>query len=257
MDIKKKVQEQFGQFAGNYVTSEIHAKGEDLHTLIALSGVKPKDVVLDIATGGGHVANGIAPFAKKVVALDLTEKMLKEAERFIRQNGYENVEFIKGDAEKLPFPSKTFSAVTCRIAPHHFPNVNDFVLESYRVLKDGGTFLLIDNVVPEQNELDIFYNEIEKKRDPSHFRAWKKTEWLTMIERVGFEVEQLTSFWKMFTFESWFARMGLPVQEKRELEQYMLSASPETRNYYRVKEENGRVVSFQGKSVLIKAKKRH
>ncbi|WP_335869813.1 class I SAM-dependent methyltransferase [Bacillus sp. 2205SS5-2] len=255
MDIKKKVQKQFSQSAGSYVKSEIHANGEDLHELIRLANVTKKDRVLDIATGGGHVANGLAPLVKEVVALDLTERMLQKAEAFIRGNGYTNVSFIVGDAEKLPFPDEAFSVVTCRIAPHHFPNIEQFIAESIRVLQEKGTLLLIDNVAPEKEEWDVFYNTVEKKRDPSHYRAWKKTEWLKLIEEKEFQVKQLIVFSKTFSFESWFARMRMPENDKEELEEYMLNASGDTKHHFQIQEENGRVTSFNGQSVLIVAKK--
>jgi ubiquinone/menaquinone biosynthesis C-methylase UbiE len=255
MNIKKQVQEQFGKNAAHYVTSEIHAKGQDLQTLLMLSGAKKTDVVLDIATGGGHVANGFAPLVEKVVALDLTENMLQKAKEFIEGNGYYNIEFIQGDAEQLPFADECFDIVTCRIAPHHFPDVSVFIAESYRVLKKGGTFLLIDNVAPEDDALDTFYNTVEKTRDPSHNRALKKTQWINELEKAGFTVEQLLTFAKTFSFESWFARMGLPANVKQSLERYMLSASLSAKQHFHITVQDERIISFQGQSVLITCKK--
>lgn len=255
MDIKKQVQEQFGKNAAGYVTSEIHAKGQDLQKLLSIANAAKHDVVLDIATGGGHVANGFAPLAGRVVALDLTKNMLQKAEQFIRANGHMNVEFVQGDAERLPFADKTFTITACRIAPHHFPNVPAFIKESYRILQENGTFLLIDNVAPEKDEWDMFYNTVEKKRDPSHHRALKKSEWLSLLEEARFQIEQLITFSKMFKFQSWWERMGLPEQEKTELEQYMLQAAPETKAHFHIVIEDGRVMSFQGQSVLIVCKK--
>lgn len=59
---KKIVVNQFGSNAKNYVTSQMHAKGKDLDMMKeALKGRNNK-ALLDIATGGGHVANALAPF---------------------------------------------------------------------------------------------------------------------------------------------------------------------------------------------------
>lgn len=82
--IKSQVQKQFAKNAGKYVTSAGHAKGEDLALLVASSQATPDMNVLDIATGGGHVANALAPLVQRVTALDLTEEMLQAAERFIQ-----------------------------------------------------------------------------------------------------------------------------------------------------------------------------
>lgn len=255
MDIKTDVKKQFGRSAASYVVSEGHRKGGDLQTLVAMVNATGTEHALDIATGGGHTANALAPIVGKVTALDLTPQMLAAAEKFIRGNGHENVEFVEGDAEKLPFSDKTFDIVSCRIAPHHFPNITRFVSEVSRVLKSGGQFLLDDNVVPENNEFDKFYNTVEKKRDYSHFRAWKKTEWIQILENKGFEIQELYRFDKPFDFESWADRMHLSDSEKAELTDYMVNASDKVKQKFRIQIENQKIITFQGEAVVLNATK--
>jgi ubiquinone/menaquinone biosynthesis C-methylase UbiE len=119
-ETKENVKSQFGKNAKNYVTSKWHSKGKDLAKLIDIAELKGGEYGLDIAIGGGHTANAIAPMVKKVVALDLTDEILNVARKFIEENGFNNVDFIQGDAEQLPFPDETFDIITCRIAAHHF-----------------------------------------------------------------------------------------------------------------------------------------
>jgi ubiquinone/menaquinone biosynthesis C-methylase UbiE len=153
--IKQKVQEQFGQHAQKYVTSTTHAKGSDLVLLKNWLHVDSSSIVLDIATGGGHVVKSLAPHVKQMFATDLTYEMLETAKGHLNSTS-SNIFYVIADAESLPFLENTFDAVTCRIAPHHFPNPNVFVQEVSRVLKPGGKFLLIDNIAPEDKELDDF-----------------------------------------------------------------------------------------------------
>lgn len=255
MDIKKAVTDQFSKGANAYVTSTIHKDGKDLQQMLAMATFSGDEVVLDIATGGGHTANAFAPFVKKVIAADITPEMLAAAEKFIKGNGHKNVEFKIGDAENLPFSDQSFDMVTCRIAPHHFPNVNQFVSEVYRVLKPNGQFLLDDNVVPEDDELDHFYNTVEKKRDYSHFRAWKKTEWIRMLEMSGFEIDEWHRFVKTFQFETWCNNMKLPETERVQLSKYMISAAQPIKDKFKIVNENERVISFQGEAIVVKAVK--
>ena len=256
MDSKKDVKHQFGKSADSYVSSAIHKDGNDLQKLVQLATFTGEEDLLDIATGGGHTANAFAPLLKKVTALDLTPEMLKAAEKFIRANGHLNVDFIIGDAENLPFSDGVFDIVTCRIAPHHFPNVNKFVQEVHRVLKPSGQFLLDDNVVPEEDDYDLFYNTVEKCRDYSHFRAWKKSEWLRMLEVNGFEVHEIHRFEKTFQYESWCNRMNLPENEKDKLSNYIQNSSQKVKEKFRVSIANDQVISFQGEAVIMKALKR-
>jgi ubiquinone/menaquinone biosynthesis C-methylase UbiE len=256
MDIKKDVQQQFGKNAANYVSSAIHKDGIDLVKMVEMTEVNGSEILLDIATGGGHTANAFAPLVENVTAVDLTEEMLAAAEGFIRGNGHQNVEFVQGDAEQLPFKNETFDIVTCRIAPHHFPNLDLFIKEVQRVLKSHGQFILDDNVVPEDEEFDRFYNTLEKMRDYSHFRAWKKSEWIQKIEENGFEIFEMHRFEKMFVFESWCKNMKLSEPEKKNLMRYVLESSERIKGKFRIVIENEKVVSFVGEALLLKAMKR-
>ncbi|WP_419886971.1 class I SAM-dependent methyltransferase [Neobacillus niacini] len=256
MDIKKDVQQQFGNNAASYVSSSIHKDGKDLLMMVKMADVNGQEVLLDIATGGGHTANAFAPFVKKVTAVDLTAEMLAAAKNFIYKNGHRNVEFIQGDAEQLPLTDESFDIVTCRIAPHHFPNVDLFIKEVYRVLKPGGQFLLDDNVTPESKEYDAFYNTIEKIRDYSHFRAWKKSEWIQKLEESGLEVFEWHRFEKTFRFESWCANMKLSELEKNNLTKFILESSSKIKDKFRIIIQDEKIISFIGEAIILKALKR-
>lgn len=253
--IKVQVQQQFARNAGKYVTSSHHAQGEDLALLVAASQAHPEMNVLDIATGGGHVANALAPLVKQVTAFDLTEEMLKSAAAFIQGNGHLNVHFVKGDAEALPFAADTFELVTCRIAAHHFPAVQAFISEAYRVLKPGGRLQLIDNVVPEDEALGGFYNEVEKLRDPSHVRALSKSEWIKRLEHSGFRLEALICFAKPFEFASWCERAGLTQLERERVEAAFRQAPKATLDFFTVREEGGELLGFTGEAAYLQASK--
>lgn len=255
MDIKQDVKKQFGRSADSYVSSKIHRLGDDLNTLIEMAYPSKSDIALDAATGGGHTANALAPLVNHVTALDLTPEMLVSAKKFITGNGHSNVEFVEGDAENMPFEDETFDIVTCRIAPHHFPNIKDFIKEVYRVLKPGGRFLLDDNVAPEVDEFDHFYNKIEKIRDYSHFRAWKKSEWLHMLEMENFEIFEMHRFEKHFEFEDWCTRMHLTDDEIENINDIMLNTNEDVKYKFRIQVADGKIESFQGEAVLLSSVK--
>lgn len=255
MDNKEIVASQFGKNAGKYVTSKGHAKGKDLDILLEIVHEHKNSRLLDIATGGGHVANKLAPLFENVIAFDLLPEMLEKAKDFIGKNGHENVSFVQGDAQALPFPDQTFDTVTCRIAPHHFPDVEKFVSETARVLQKGGLFLLVDNVAAELDEYDQFYNLIEKKRDPSHYRAYKKTEWISLLEQNGFRIESFVVFKKTFLFDGWCEMMGLSEGGKLELNEYMKSAPNHLLEFFSIEMKADQVQSFQGETMLLAARK--
>ncbi|HFK1449564.1 MULTISPECIES: class I SAM-dependent methyltransferase [Bacillus cereus group] len=255
MNKEELVKQQFGNNAEKYVKSKIHAKGQDLQYVVQQVESRHNNRLLDIATGGGHVANVLAPLFQEVVALDLTEKMLENAKNFIISNGHENVSFVAGNAESLPFSDRSFDVITCRIAAHHFTNPDQFVYEVNRTLEDNGLFILIDNVSPENNEYDTFYNFIEKKRDPSHERALKKTEWITLLEKNNLQMQSCLTFDKKFEFDWWCDMMNVPLQKREKLTECMMKTSLEMQEFFNIQYENNKIISFYTEMALFICRK--
>src|SRR5436305_2774419 len=188
---KTQVQDYFSRTAESYVASFSHRAGDDLKRLIELGEWNPQQQALDIATGGGHTALAVAPLVAQVTVSDLTPRMLEKAREFLLAQGISNAQFQIADAEHLPFPAQAFDRVTCRIAAHHFSNVEQAVQEVVRVLKPGGLYLLIDCMAPSDPELDTFDNVVEKWRDPSHGRSYTAQEWQAFFTRVGLQIEHM------------------------------------------------------------------
>jgi len=225
-DARDLAREQFGKNPGRYVSSPVHAKGASLDRIVELLAARGQETVLDIATGGGHTALAVAPHVARVIATDLTPQMLEAARAFITGRGVTNVEFRVADATSLPFPDGEFDAVTCRIAPHHFPDVGAFVREVYRVLKPRGTAIVVDNVVPEDEQAAAFLNEFEKTRDPSHVWCYPPSGWVRFFEAAGFQDLQVESFFKALDFEAWTDLKGMESGTKDRLRDMLVEAPP-------------------------------
>ena len=99
---KTAVQEQFGKTAAHYLTSKPHAKGKSLERLVELTSPKKDWRVLDVATGGGHVAYTFAPHVARVWATDITQEMLDMVKAEAAKRGLDNVRTTYAKAEALP-----------------------------------------------------------------------------------------------------------------------------------------------------------
>jgi len=250
------VRAQFGAAAQSYVTSASHAKGDDLRRLLQIAAPNGTERLLDVATGGGHTALAFSPLVKAVTAIDLTPPMLEAAAAHAAARGATNITFAVADAERLPFADSTFEIVTARIAPHHFANPEAFVRETARVLVPGGLFLLDDNMVPEDDELDAFMNRFEQWRDPSHVRAYRPSQWRAWLAASGLHVvvdDPLEL--KAYAFAEWTERMHMPVAERDNLEHWLLAAPKRCRDYFRLESDEGHVRSISGAFAIIGAKK--
>jgi SAM-dependent methyltransferase len=236
------VQQQFGAHAAAYATSTVHAKGASLGRLVELVEPQADWQALDIATGAGHTAAAFAPHVAKVIASDLTDEMLTQARKLADSKGFANFETASADAEALPFEAGRFDLVTCRIAPHHFPDVPAFVGEVWRVLTPGGTFALVDNIAPdaestpgfsdaELREASVAYNAFEMIRDPSHVRCLGMAEWTEIMTDTGLEVVHKERLGKDMEFQPWAERLGADTATIEQLRTMLSDATPALRAF--------------------------
>ena len=253
-DSKTLSQARYTQFAAGYVSSETHAHGSDLDRLLAIAQPQPHWQALDIATGGGHTALKFAPQVKHVVASDLTPRMLEKARQFIREvKGLANVSFKQADAENLPFEDERFDLVTCRIAPHHFPDVRRFLRECARVLRAGGTLMLQDHVLPTDVESARFVDAFERLRDPSHNRGFNADEWLDMCGGAGFRVDYSEQYIKRHDFQPWVERQGNDKATVARLVQMLREAPASAREWMDPRDWGGESATFVNRHMLIRA----
>ena len=208
---KTIIKEQFGANARAYISSQSHSRGASLARLVELVEPQADWTMLDVATGAGHVAFTFAPHVKVVHATDITPQMLAVTTEQAQTRGLSNIIVEHADAEGLPYEDGTFDLVTCRIAPHHFGDVQRFVQEAARVLRDGGIFALVDNVVPSGTVGD-YVNAFEKLRDPSHNRCLSLQEWLQMFDVAELMITHHETMDKPMSFDYWGKRHDSTMQ---------------------------------------------
>jgi SAM-dependent methyltransferase len=249
---KSLVQEQFGANAAHYVTSWPHAKGASLQRLLELVRPEADWQVLDVATATGHTAFAFAPAVARVWATDITREMLTIAAEQAAERGFANVMVEYAEADNLPYEDGRFNLVTCRIAPHHFPDIAGFIGEAARVLKPGGLLAVVDNVVPEGLGGD-YVTAFEKFRDPSHGRCLTLDEWLEGVEGAGLAIDHFETLDKQLQFESWAGRHDADMQ--RYLKAVLVGAPPAAAAFFQPQEIND-LTTFRLQEGIIIGRKR-
>jgi len=241
---KLLVQQHFGAAAADYVTSKVHAEGPDLTWIIEAAALTGKERVLDVATGTGHTAFALAPYAAEVVAVDFTVPMLEAAQQVATTRQITNVRFVEGDALALPFAEHSFDLVACRKAAHHFSDVRQAILEWRRVIKPDGKLLLVDSVASEDAEQDAFLQKIETLRDSAHKRNYSVSEWLSLLLDSGWTVDTPTRLWGItLDVPAWTQRIRTPAEAVAKIEHLLRSAPAETKKTLHIEEHDG-VLSF-------------
>ena len=172
------IKEMFNKISPGYVLmNKIMTFGQDRRwrkELIRLSGLKDGDRFLDVATGTGDVIiealhRGIKP--DKSTGLDFSSGMLDVARsrsaalhkrtsdsRPNREQQKEQIEWIEGDALKLPFKNSNFDVVTSAYLMRNAGDVEAAFIEQYRVLKPGGRAACLDTTPPAKTIMFPFIN---------------------------------------------------------------------------------------------------
>ena len=175
----------WSQRADAFRDSPTHREGPDLDLLVEWCEPGPGVKVLDVATGGGHVARRLREHGCTVVTVDAAPGMEPD---------------VVAPAEALPFEDGSFDVVTCRIAAHHFADVRRAVAEMTRV---SNSLLVVEDNVYRGDHVE----DAERLRDPSHVRCYSEDEWKEMVTDAGFEVEQVHHFPRRQSFDAWLARV--------------------------------------------------
>jgi ubiquinone/menaquinone biosynthesis C-methylase UbiE len=246
----------FSHSADRYLISTDHQSGPDLEMIRQVASQQFPAVTVDVATGAGHALKPASPFSGSCLATDLTREMLIVARRHLTETGLEDVRYVQGSAEQLPLAAGTVGLLTCRIAPHHFPSVPRFLKEVARVLEPEGRAVVIDSVAPANSNEDLFINDVERLRDPSHVRSHTLEQWLEFFRQAGLETASVDLFEREHHFREWAARTGLDEEGIKAVEERFKAAPPEIRGKFKILiDDEGRVLSYTDEKGIFVIKK--
>jgi ubiquinone/menaquinone biosynthesis C-methylase UbiE len=183
--------------ADAYRDSDAHRDGPDLDLIVEwAAGAR---TALDVATGGGHVARRLRAAGLSVTTCDASPAMRPD---------------VVCPAEHVPFAGRSFDVVTCRVAAHHFADVEAAVREMARVSADR--VLVVDTLYAGEIQ-----EEAERLRDPSHVRSYGEAEWRSLLEAAGLRVTEVRTTDRPIDLEQWLERTGCAGEEARRVRELL------------------------------------
>lgn len=246
------VDSQFGSQAKDYLTSKVHASGNDLERLKNILAAYPEARLLDIGCGAGHASFVAAGQVAHVTAYDLSAQMLDVVSQTAKQRGLENLTVRQGVAEHLPFEDNSMDIVISRYSAHHWQDPGLALREVRRLVKPGGRVIFMDIMSPGLAINDIWLQTIEALRDTSHVRDYSSSEWLSLFDQAGLTVQNVITDHLELEFSSWVTRMRTPQVMTEAIRAYQQSASDEVKRYFALQEDG----SFTSDTIFIEAIKR-
>jgi ubiquinone/menaquinone biosynthesis C-methylase UbiE len=151
-----------------------------------LLGLSPGDGVLDVACGTGNFSRDFARSVGPgglVVGIDVSETMLDRAVRDTRRAGLEQVTYVRGDAQELPFRERSFDAVCCFAALHLFADPIRALDRMTAVLTGGGRIALFTSVRGRSAPLRTIESVLSAR---SGARLFEQRELVEALEVRGF-----------------------------------------------------------------------
>ena len=250
-------QRVFGPQARVYAESAVHVDDPSLDAMRGMVDMeRPGGYgwALDLGTGAGFTAFAMARFARRVVAIDPTLAMLREARRIGRERGLVNVALSRNLAEALPVASGSAELVTSRMAAHHFPDFERMLDEACRVLKSGGALVMADSIAPPDDDAAVWMNDIELRRDYSHIQDRQERALDELVGQRGLTIHGKQHTRIGLRFNDWAARTATPQGEVESLRRDFLDAPEVVRQAFQILPD-GDDIAFSWPCLIFLARK--
>lgn len=149
-----KAREYFNQLAGKF--GRAYCPGRTWEGVAhLLFSVIPPMIIADLGAGEGTISQLLAKRARKVIAVDNSEKMVEFGAELARKHGFENLEYRLGDLEEPPIGEASVELALLSQALHHASNPARAVAAAHRILVPGGRIAI----------LDLMAHQFEKARE--------------------------------------------------------------------------------------------
>jgi ArsR family transcriptional regulator len=154
-----KVRSYFNELAGKFGRQYVPGRSWEglAETLLLLM---PPLIIADLGAGEGTFSQLLARRAKKVIAIDNSEKMVEYGAELARKHGVDNLEYRKGDIEEVPIRAGTVDLAFFSQALHHAQHPQQAVGEAHRILKPGGRIVVLDLLRHNYQEARDMYADV-------------------------------------------------------------------------------------------------
>ncbi len=144
----------------------------------ALLKVLNYKTVADLGAGEGTLAQLLAQRAEKVIAVDLSPKMVEFGQALAARHGLSNLEYRLGDIEEPPIDAQSLDLAILSQALHHAEHPQRAIDAAYRMLKPGGRLIVLDLLAHQFEEARELYAD--------RWLGFSESALAAMLEKAGF-----------------------------------------------------------------------
>jgi ubiquinone/menaquinone biosynthesis C-methylase UbiE len=236
------------EFDRSAATFAERTKGRFDHMkVVEFSRVQPGATVMEVGAGTGNFLSLFEEIASSLVALDLTETMLRTAQR-----DFPEMSLVLGDGARMPFASRSIDLASCAQMLHHVPEPLPLIREMARVCRSDGHVLIVDQAATERYEEIAFMNQLEAIRDPSHAMSRPPSAMRILVQSAGLEIvdERITDSEQRMS--TWMAPGEFPEERFGQVNEFIEKFGHETGMNF---ERDGDDWVFNRRRIMILARR--
>lgn len=202
------------------------------------------DLVLDVGTGTGIIANLISALVGEVIGLDKSQDMLEQS------NWGGNRHFIRRDILDPMFKENTFDKITARMVFHHIIGSTQAAMdECYRILKLGGKMILAEGVPPDKSVKKDYIRIFELKEKRLTFL---EEDLFALMENSGFKnIKVHINIMRQMSVCNWLEKSGLPREIQDKIFEMHIVASENFKKAYNMKIIRGDCLIDMKNAILV------
>jgi ubiquinone/menaquinone biosynthesis C-methylase UbiE/biotin operon repressor len=179
---RNRTREYFNRLAGKFGRSYCPGRSWQALAHLLLTLVPPIDVA-DLGAGEGTLSQILAKRARKVIAVDISERMVEVGTELAKEHGFTNLEYRLGDLEEPPIADSSIDLAVFSQALHHANSPNKAIAAARRVLRPGGRLVI----------LDLLAHSFEQARDlyADLWLGFSEVQLLHLLEQAEFRESEV------------------------------------------------------------------
>jgi len=173
-----RARDYFNRIAGKFGRTSCPGRSWRALSHLLLPLIPPL-VIADLGAGEGELAQLLAAHARKVIAVDSSEKMVDFGRKSAKEHGCKNLEFRLGDIQNPPIDAESVDVAMFSQALHHAANPGGALVAAHRILRPGGRVLVLDLLAHNFEQARELYADL--------WLGFSEVELHQMLAAAGFE----------------------------------------------------------------------
>jgi ubiquinone/menaquinone biosynthesis C-methylase UbiE/DNA-binding HxlR family transcriptional regulator len=174
---KNRTREYFNKLAGKFGRSYCPGRSWQALAHLLLTMIPAIDVA-DLGAGEGTLSQILAKNARKVIAVDISERMVEVGARLAKNQGFTNLEYRIGDLEEPPIADNSIDLAVFSQALHHANSPQKAITAARRILRNGGRLVILDLLAHGFEQARELYADL--------WLGFSEVELVRLMDQAGF-----------------------------------------------------------------------